>query len=100
MCGGFCCFRLDSFFRFGLGTVLMPAFAMFFPVPLAVAATAVVQLANNLFKTALVGRKADWPVVAKFAVPGAAAAILGAMLLNVSCFLAPCSVISARRKNT
>jgi len=74
---------------FGLGTVLMPAFALFFPLPVAVAATAVVHLANNLFKTALVGRKADWPVVAKFAVPGAAAAILGAMLLNVFASLPP-----------
>jgi uncharacterized protein len=74
---------LTLFSGFGLGTVLMPAFAIFFPVPVAVAATAVVHLANNLFKTVLVGRKADWPVVAKFAVPGAAAAILGAMLLNV-----------------
>ena len=74
---------LTLFSGFGLGTVLMPAFALFFPVPVAVAATAVVHLANNLFKAALVGRKADWPVVAKFALPGSAAAMLGAMLLNV-----------------
>jgi len=38
---------LTLFSGFGLGTVLMPAFALFFPVP--VAATAVVHLANNLF---------------------------------------------------
>jgi uncharacterized membrane protein YfcA len=80
---------LTLFSGFGLGTVLMPAFALFFPVPVAVAATAVVHLANNLFKTALVGRKADWPVVAKFALPGAAAAMLGAMLLNVFASLPP-----------
>jgi len=82
---------LTLFSGFGLGTVLMPAFALFFPVPVAVAATAVVHLANNLFKTALVGRKADWPVVAKFALPGAAAAMLGAMLLNVFASLPPVS---------
>jgi uncharacterized protein len=68
---------------FGLGAVLMPAFALFFPVPVAIAATAVVHLANNLFKVALVGRKADWSVVVRFALPGAAAAIAGAWLLNV-----------------
>lgn len=73
---------LTLFSGFGLGTVLMPAFALFFPVPVAVAATAVVHLANNLFKTALVGRKAEWSVVTKFALPGAAAAMLGAGLLN------------------
>ena len=43
------------FSGFGLGTVLMPAFALFFPVPVAIAATAVVHLANNLFKFVLVG---------------------------------------------
>jgi hypothetical protein len=32
----------------------MPAFALFLPVPVAVAATAVVHLANNLFKLVLV----------------------------------------------
>jgi uncharacterized membrane protein YfcA len=80
---------LTLFSGFGLGTVLMPTFALFFPIPVAVAATAVVHLANNLFKTALVGRKADWPVVAKFALPGAAAAMIGAMLLNIFAGLPP-----------
>jgi len=80
---------LTLFSGFGLGTLLMPAFAMFFPVPIAVAATAVVHLANNLFKAALVGRKADWSVVAWFALPGAVAAVFGAMLLNVFASLPP-----------
>jgi uncharacterized protein len=74
---------------FGLGTVLMPAFALFFPVPVAVAATAVVHLANNLFKVVLVGGKADWSVVRKFALPGAVAAMIGAWLLNVFAGLPP-----------
>jgi len=58
---------LTLFSGFGLGTLLMPAFALFLPVPVAVAATAVVHLANNLFKLVLVGRKADWTVVLRFA---------------------------------
>lgn len=74
---------LTLFSGFGLGTVLMPAFALFFPVPVAVAATAVVHLANNLFKLALVGRRADWAVVLRFGLPAAIAAILGARLLFV-----------------
>lgn len=74
---------LTLFSGFGLGTLLMPAFALFFPVPTAIAATAVVHLVNNLFKATLVGRKANWPVVARFALPGAAAALVGAGLLNV-----------------
>jgi uncharacterized protein len=78
-----CVSALTLFSGFGLGTVLMPAFALFFPVPVAVAATAVVHLANNLFKVSLVGRKANWSVVVRFALPGAAAAMVGAALLNV-----------------
>jgi uncharacterized protein len=74
---------LTLFSGFGLGTVLMPTFVLFFPVPVAIAATAVVHLANNLFKAFLVGRKADWSVIIKFALPGAGAAMIGAALLNL-----------------
>ncbi len=72
---------LTLFSGFGLGTVLMPAFALFFPLPVAIAATAVVHLANNLFKLALVGRNANWGVVWRFGLPAALAAIAGASLL-------------------
>ena len=46
---------LTLFSGFGLGTVLMPVFAVLFPLPVAIAATAVVHLANNVFKLLLVG---------------------------------------------
>jgi uncharacterized protein len=72
---------LTFFSGFGLGTLLMPAFAVFFPVEAAVAATAVVHLANNLFKLALVGRHADRRVLLRFALPAVAAAFLGAWVL-------------------
>jgi len=74
---------LTLFSGFGLGTLLMPAFSLFFPIPLAVAATASVHLANNLFKLFLLGRYADWGIVLRFAVPGAITAMLGAALLNL-----------------
>ena len=61
------------FSGFGLGTVLMPVFALFFPVPVAIAATAVVHLANNVFKVILVGKNANGRVVVAFALPGAVA---------------------------
>jgi uncharacterized protein len=80
---------LTLFSGFGLGTILMPAFALFFPVPVAVAATALVHLANNIFKAALVGRYADWKVVLRFGLPAAAAALVGAALLNVFAALPP-----------
>ena len=80
---------LTLFSGFGLGTILMPAFALFFPVPIAIAATALVHLSNNIFKVFLVGRLADWGVVVRFALPAAAAAILGAALLSLFADLPP-----------
>jgi uncharacterized membrane protein YfcA len=66
---------------FGLGTILLPVFALFFPVPTAVAATGAVHLLNNLFKGTLLYRRADWRVVLRLAIPAIPAAILGAWLL-------------------
>jgi len=80
---------LTFFSGFGLGTLLMPVFALFFPVELAVAATAIVHLANNIFKAILVGRNAVWRVVLKFAVPAALLAIVGALLLGKMSGLKP-----------
>jgi hypothetical protein len=71
------------FSGFGLGTVLMPTFALFFPVPIAIAATAVVHLANNAFKLVLVGRHANWIVVGRFGAPAAVAALAGASVLSL-----------------
>lgn len=74
---------LTFFSGFGLGTLLMPVFSVFFPVEVAIAATAMVHLANNFFKVLLVGRQANRRVVLLFAIPGALAAVGGAMLLGV-----------------
>lgn len=80
---------LTFFSGFGVGTILMPVFALFFPVPLAIAATAMVHFANNLFKFGLMARQADWAVVAKFSIPAALAAIIGAGSLAFFDGLAP-----------
>jgi uncharacterized membrane protein YfcA len=73
---------LTFFSGFGLGTLLMPAFALFFPIEVAVAATAIVHLANNIFKLFLIGKYAIMRIVLKFAVPAAVAAVFGALVLN------------------
>ena len=72
---------LTFFTGFGLGTLLLPAFSVFFPVEVAIALTAVVHLLNSVFKVALVGRRADWGVVVRFGLPAIVAAIAGAWLL-------------------
>lgn len=72
---------LTFFSGFGLGTILMPVFALFFPIDIAIALTGVVHFANNLFKMALVGKKADKWVLIRFGIPAIAASFLGARLL-------------------
>lgn len=72
---------LTLFAGFGLGTLLTPAFALFFPVELAVGLTAVVHFANNGFKLVLLGRHADGRVVLRFGLPAIAASYAGAKLL-------------------
>jgi uncharacterized membrane protein YfcA len=72
---------LTLFSGFGLGTLLTPVFALFFPLPLAIAGTAVVHLANNVFKLGLLVKHANWRVVWRFGLPAMAAAVLGALLL-------------------
>jgi uncharacterized membrane protein YfcA len=72
---------LTLYAGFGLGTFLLPVFALFFPVPVAVAATALVHLANNVVKLALVGRFADRTVLRRFALPAIIASIAGARVL-------------------
>jgi len=72
---------LTLFSGFGLGTLLMPAFALFFPLHIAIAATAVVHLLNNLFKIFLVGRDAHLKTVFRFGIPAAIGALIGSYIL-------------------
>jgi uncharacterized protein len=72
---------LTFFSGFGLGTILTPVFAIFFPVEIAIALTGVVHFLNNLFKFFLVGRHADTQVVLRFGIPAFFAALVGALLL-------------------
>jgi len=72
---------LTFFSGFGLGTLLLPAFALFFPADHAVALTAVVHFLNGLFKLILVARWANVGVVLRFGVPATGASLLGAALL-------------------
>jgi uncharacterized protein len=72
---------LTLFSGFGLGTLLMPVFAIFFPVEVAIALTAIVHFLNNVFKLALVGRYVDKSVALRFGVPAILSAFLGAWVL-------------------
>ena len=72
---------LTFFSGFGLGTLLLPAFAVFFAVERAVALTAVVHFLNGVFKLGLVWRHIDWGVVIRFGLPAIVGAFAGAWSL-------------------
>ena len=80
---------ITFFSGFGLGTILLPVFALFLPIEMAVVATAIVHFLNNLFKLVLVGGKASWPIVLRFGVPAILAAVAGAWLLGQMVDLRP-----------
>ncbi|MFO0803013.1 MAG: TSUP family transporter [Gemmataceae bacterium] len=86
---------LTFFSGFGLGTLLLPAFALFFPVEQAVALTAVVHFLNGLFKLALVGRNASRAIVLRFGLPAVVAAFAGAGLLLLLADVQPVRTYSA-----
>lgn len=73
---------LTFFSGFGLGTILMPVFALFFDLKTAIALTAIVHLLNNVFKLSLVFKHINYPIVLRFGLPALAAAFIGAWLLN------------------
>lgn len=72
---------LTFFSGFGLGTLLLPAFAIFFPLTSAVAMTAIVHLLNNIFKLFLIGKHADKNTVIRFGAPAIVASFAGAYAL-------------------
>lgn len=60
----------------------MPVVAIFFPIEVAIAITAIVHLANNLFKVALLGKAANRSVLLSFGIPAVVTAFLGALVLG------------------
>jgi uncharacterized membrane protein YfcA len=74
---------LTFYSGFGLGTILLPVFALFFPVEIAVGLTGIVHLLNNLFKLFLIGKFANKKVILRFGIPAVIGAFLGAQLLLI-----------------
>ena len=72
---------LTLFSGFGLSTILMPVFALVFPLDVAIALAAIVHLLNNLLKLALLGKNADIPIAFKFGLPAMVTAFFGAQCL-------------------
>ena len=73
---------LTFFSGFGLGTILLPAFCAFFPVEVAVFATAVVHFFNSLFKVIFVFKEINYSLLLQFAPTAVLFAFLGGFILS------------------
>lgn len=73
---------LTFFSGFGLGTILLPVFAMYYDAPIAVGLTAIVHFSNNVFKMGLVYKNINWNVFFKFGIPSLVSAFIGALALT------------------
>ncbi len=77
-----CASLLTFFSGFGLGTILSPFLAIFFPIEVAIALTGIVHLLNNFFKIILVGKNINWKIGLKFAITAMIGSYFGAELLT------------------
>lgn len=73
---------LTFFSGFGLGTLLMPVIALFFPLPIAIAITAIVHFSNNLLKFFLLVKHSNVSILLRFGIPAVLFALLGAVCLE------------------
>lgn len=73
---------LTFFSGFGLGTILLPVFSLYYPAPIAVLLTAIVHFSNNIFKIGLVYKNINWNLIYKFGIPSMIMAFFGAFCLK------------------
>ena len=73
---------LTFFSGFGLGTILLPAMALFFPVAVAIILTGIVHFINGSFKVLLLWKHIHFPTLWRFGLLAIPSAFLGAWLLT------------------
>lgn len=74
---------LTFFSGFGLGTLLLPIFLMFFSIQEAILLTASVHLINNLFKGSIVASHIQGATLITFGIPSIVGAWIGAEVLTL-----------------
>lgn len=72
---------LTFFSGFGLGTILLPVFGLFFPIEIAITLTAILHFLNNIFKLGLVFKNLNQKVVLTFGLPALLFSFIGAKIL-------------------
>ena len=73
---------LTLFTGFGLSTILLPVFVIFFPVAIAVPSTAIVHFLNNFYKLFIYFKQINIKILLRFGLPALLASIAGAFLLQ------------------
>lgn len=73
---------LTFFSGFGLGTILLPAMALFFPVAVAIVLTGIVHFLNGTFKVLILRKHIHFPTLWRFGLLAIPFAFLGAWLLT------------------
>jgi uncharacterized membrane protein YfcA len=73
---------LTLFTGFGLSTILLPVFVIFFPVAIAVPSTAIVHFLNNFYKLFIYFKQINIKILLRFGLPALLASIIGAFLLQ------------------
>jgi len=73
---------LTFFSGFGLGTLLLPVFSIFFPIEIAIFATAIVHFFNSLFKLVFVFKKINISILLGFAPSAILFALFGGATLG------------------
>jgi uncharacterized membrane protein YfcA len=73
---------LTFYSGFGLGTMLLPTFAIFLPIEWAISTTAIVHLINNLVKLSLNFRYTHWKIALTFITTAIPFAFIGSQLFK------------------
>jgi uncharacterized membrane protein YfcA len=73
---------LTFFSGFGLGTLLLPAMTLYYPLPIAIVLTGIVHFINGAFKVVLLRRHIQFKVLLRFAVLAIPFAFIGSNLLS------------------
>lgn len=72
----------STFFSgFGLGTMLLPVFSLYFPLEVAILMTAVVHFGHSIFKVLLMANRINFSLFKKFGITALLGALVGALLL-------------------
>ncbi|MCM2349450.1 MAG: sulfite exporter TauE/SafE family protein [Bacteriovoracaceae bacterium] len=73
---------LTFFSGFGLGTILLPAMALFFPIAVAIVLTGIVHFINGILKVMLMRKHIHFPTLWRFGLLAIPSAFIGAWLLT------------------